>query len=96
MFSLELISLWLVQLFNQINARKINDELNVFKGIFRAPMFLYIWFIEVILQVSWVRYPQLCSLCGTGVALLHSIGMCIHQPHYLGSTPACFPTILLA
>lgn len=40
------------QLFNQINSRKINDELNVFKGIFRAPMFLYIYAIEIILQVS--------------------------------------------
>ncbi|BDA43546.1 probable calcium-transporting ATPase 11, plasma membrane-t [Coccomyxa sp. Obi] len=46
-----------MQLFNQINARKINDELNVFDGIFRAPMFLYIWFIEAILQVIIMVTP---------------------------------------
>ncbi|EIE19492.1 calcium-translocating P-type ATPase [Coccomyxa subellipsoidea C-169] len=46
-----------MQLVNQINARKINDELNVFKGIFHAPMFLYIYAIEIILQVIIMVTP---------------------------------------
>ena len=38
------------QLFNQINARMINDELNVFRGILRPPMFLWILLLEAALQ----------------------------------------------
>lgn len=41
-----------MQLFNQINARKINDELNVFSGMFRSPLFLWILLLEVALQVQ--------------------------------------------
>ncbi len=40
-----------VQLFNQINARKINDELNVFSGIIHSHLFIYIWILEAGLQV---------------------------------------------
>ena len=40
-----------MQLFNQINARMINDELNVFRGILRAPLFLWILLLEAALQV---------------------------------------------
>ena len=45
-----------MQLFNQINARMINDELNVFRGIFRAPMFLWILLLEAALQVHMLAY----------------------------------------
>lgn len=41
-----------VQLFNQINARKINDELNVFSGIIHSHLFIYIWIVEAGLQVQ--------------------------------------------
>ena len=40
-----------MQLFNQINARKINDELNVFSGIIQSHLFMYIWILEAGLQV---------------------------------------------
>ncbi len=40
-----------VQLFNQINARKINDEINVFSGIIHSHLFIYIWILEAGLQV---------------------------------------------
>jgi len=40
-----------VQLFNQINARKIGDELNVFSGIIHSHLFIYIWIVEAGLQV---------------------------------------------
>ena len=33
----------LLQLFNEINSRKIMNELNVFEGIFRNPLFSIIW-----------------------------------------------------
>ena len=43
--------MWSVQLFNQINARKINDEMNVFYGIIHSHLFIYIWIAEAGLQV---------------------------------------------
>lgn len=33
--------IWM-QLFNQFNARKINDELNVFSGLWKSKAFIYI------------------------------------------------------
>ena len=40
-----------VQVFNEINCRKIRDEVNVFAGIWRSRTFLYIIGITVALQV---------------------------------------------
>jgi hypothetical protein len=39
------------QLFNQINAREINDELNVFRGLLKSQLFIYITLVEAALQV---------------------------------------------
>ena len=40
-----------MQIFNQINARKIKDEYNPFGGLGRGAAFVYILLIEVVLQV---------------------------------------------
>lgn len=40
-----------VQIFNQINSRKIKDEYNPFAGLGRGAAFLYILLIEIVLQV---------------------------------------------
>jgi Ca2+-transporting ATPase len=42
--------IWM-QLFNEINARRINDEYDVFRGIFRTWIFPSVWIITVGLQV---------------------------------------------
>lgn len=42
--------IWM-QLFNEINARRINDEYDVFRGIFRTWIFGSVWIITVALQV---------------------------------------------
>ena len=34
-----------LQIFNMLNARKINDELNIFDGILSNVMYIVIWFI---------------------------------------------------
>ena len=34
-----------MQIFNMINARKINDEINIFEGIFENPTYFVIWVI---------------------------------------------------
>lgn len=51
-----------VQLFNQINARKINDEMNVFSGIIHSHLFIYIWLAEAGLQVQGTSSLHLPAL----------------------------------
>lgn len=41
-----------MQLFNEINARKIHGERNVFEGIFNNPIFCSIVFGTFVIQVS--------------------------------------------
>lgn len=42
--------IWL-QMLNEINARRINDELNVFEGIHRSPIFIGVILVTAVLQV---------------------------------------------
>lgn len=42
-----------VQIFNQFNARKIHDEYNVFAGLLKSQMFIY---VAVIITGFQVRY----------------------------------------
>jgi hypothetical protein len=37
----------------QINARRINDELNVFKGLHKSPIFIGVLIVTAGLQVGW-------------------------------------------
>lgn len=53
---------WL-QIFNLINARKIKDEINIFKGIIRAPIFLVILVFIIGFQV-WLSLFFLRDLFG--------------------------------
>ena len=43
----------MMQLFNEINARKIHGERNVFDGIFRNPIFCTIVLGTFAIQVGW-------------------------------------------
>ena len=49
---------WL-QIFNQINSRKIKDEYNPFAGLWNSATFLYILVIEVVLQVQHFGHSHL-------------------------------------
>lgn len=44
----------MMQLFNEINARKIHGERNVFDGIFRNPIFCSIVFGTFVVQVQHI------------------------------------------
>jgi Ca2+-transporting ATPase len=46
----------LCQVFNEINARSIGDELNVFQGLFSNPVFLQIILFTVVAQYGLVEY----------------------------------------
>ena len=41
----------MLQIFNMLNARKINDEVNIFKGITENYMFIVVWLLIVAGQV---------------------------------------------
>uniref|UniRef100_A0A183SGQ5 Calcium-transporting ATPase n=1 Tax=Schistocephalus solidus TaxID=70667 RepID=A0A183SGQ5_SCHSO len=43
----------LMTLFNELNARKIHGQRNVFSGLHRNMLFVVIWITTFVLQVSW-------------------------------------------
>ncbi|KAL3779957.1 hypothetical protein ACHAW5_000677 [Stephanodiscus triporus] len=45
-----------MQLFNEFNARALNGEFNVFKGVLSNPLFCVILFISAVLQVIMVQF----------------------------------------
>jgi len=77
----------LLQIFNEINSRKLHGEWNVFKGIFSNMIFVGIWFLTVIVQVLLVQYGGLpvrctalsfdqwliCVILGAGELLWHFV-----------------------
>lgn len=46
----------LFQIFNMLGARKINDEINIFDGIFTNLMFMGVWIVIVVGQFFIVQY----------------------------------------
>ena len=38
----------ILQIFNMINCRKVNDEKNIFDGLFDNKMFVIVWLVIVI------------------------------------------------
>ena len=48
----------MMQIFNMLNARKINDEFNIFSGIHKNWMFIAIWLIILIVQVLLSQFAQ--------------------------------------
>jgi Ca2+ transporting ATPase len=45
-----------MQLFNELNARKIHDEINIFSGITKNKVFLYVCVLQVAMQVMIVQW----------------------------------------
>jgi hypothetical protein len=43
-------------LFNEINARKIHGERNVFQGLFTNPIYYSIWIVTFIAQIAIVQF----------------------------------------
>jgi len=54
----------LMQVFNEINSRKIHDELNVFDGIHKNALFLFIVIGTLIGQVALIEAPGLNTAFG--------------------------------
>lgn len=81
----------LMQLFNEFNARKIKDELNVFEGLRNSPMFIVIWFITLGFQVLMIEvgsWAFSCHFLGlTGIQWLICVAF--------GSVPMFWRLVLL-
>jgi len=54
----------LLQVFNEINARKIHSELNVFEGMFKHSLFLIIVIGTLVVQVALIETPGLNTAFG--------------------------------
>jgi hypothetical protein len=52
----------------QINARRINDELNVFKDLHKSPIFIGVLIVTAGLQVGWLLSSGSCVVCMRGLA----------------------------
>eukprot|EP01084_Bolivina_argentea_P295942 509620_1 len=74
-----------MQIFNEINARKVNNEWNVFEGIHKNPVFWFIIIVTVVAQILLVElvgdfastYPLnleewgFCIVTGAGILIWH-------------------------
>ncbi|KDO31182.1 calcium-translocating P-type ATPase [Saprolegnia parasitica CBS 223.65] len=85
-----------LQLFNEINARRIHDELNVFDGFFQNKLYIGIQIFQITLQALMVQFGGLALKCaplsasqwaiciGIG-ALSLPVGLllrCVHADHF--------------
>lgn len=52
-----------MQVFNQFNARKLEGELNVFGGMFRNPLFVYITIFTILMQLAMVEFGGAALKC---------------------------------
>lgn len=57
-----------MQIFNMLNARKINDEIDVFEGVTKNSMFVGIWFTIFILQILITQFTQDVFQCSRDVS----------------------------
>ena len=53
----------IMQLFNQICARRIKDEWNILEGLSKTPLFWIVWFIEFGLQIMMVMVGGIALSC---------------------------------
>ncbi|GLE01158.1 hypothetical protein PINS_up009988 [Pythium insidiosum] len=53
---------WL-QLFNELNARKIHDELNIFEGFFNSAVHLYVSAFQIGMQIIIVQFTGRFFMC---------------------------------
>ena len=57
----------LMTLFNEVNARKIHGQRNVFEGLNRNPVFVGIWISTAFSQVHWDTFQAVLTLVGVFV-----------------------------
>jgi P-type Ca2+ transporter type 2B len=58
-----------MQLFNQLNSRKVFHEMNVFEGLFSNWIFIAIWLIEILFQYLIIQHGGSYFQTGKGLKL---------------------------
>ena len=53
----------LLQIFNMLNARKINDEKNILEGVCKNSMFVFVWVTILVVQVVIAQFTGLPFAC---------------------------------
>jgi len=66
-----------MQLFNEINSRKLKGERNVFLGIFTNHLFCTIWFVTATLQVLIIQFGSVAMSVAKGGLDLKLWGICL-------------------
>ena len=62
----------MLQIFNMINAKKINDEINIFSGFFTNPLFLFVFVCIIAGQILIVQFTGIVFEVATGgLPLIH-------------------------
>jgi len=91
----------LMQLTNELNTRKIRDELNIFNGAFRNNLFWVIWVITLGAQILMVQvgsYPLSCFIGGLTlkqwlISFGFSVSTLLWRPILRLIPSSIFPTI---
>lgn len=65
------------QIFNMLASRKINDEINIFSGMFENGMFVSVWLIIVVCQVLIVQFGSTAMKCHRNGLTLDQWIICI-------------------
>jgi len=79
----------LMQVFNMITARKIKDELNICKGVFRNSMFVIVFFVILIMQCLLTQFTQdIFDCCRDGLdgaqwGICFAIGVSVFPINFL-------------
>lgn len=68
----------MMTLFNEINARKIHGQRNVFEGIFTNPIFYSIWIFTCLAQVS-----VLDNVLHNSLSFHTDLWVCVHTHMYV-------------
>eukprot|EP00951_Prasinocladus_malaysianus_P034334 scaffold345687_cov42-Prasinocladus_malaysianus.AAC.1 len=68
--------IWL-QLANLLNARKINDEWNIFEGVLSSSVFLSMYALILVLQIIIMEVPFMNTIFGIQAITPEQWGLCI-------------------
>jgi P-type Ca2+ transporter type 2B len=64
-------------LFNQVNSRIIDDSVNIFKRISSCMMFVFVFVVEIGVQVAIIEYGGLIFKCALGGLTFFQWSLCI-------------------
>lgn len=67
----------LYSIFNQLNSRILDGSFNIFKRIHENLLFIFVFLLEIIVQVLLVQYGGIAFKCSKGGLTIQQWGICI-------------------